>query len=73
LLPNKPGLVNVCPQCSDPQEEIEVIGRKPRHKRQKTANELIADAERKLRNTTRMRDLIYAKTGKDKSSSDAKK
>jgi hypothetical protein len=35
LLPNKPGLVNTCPQCSVPPVESEVIERKPRKKRQK--------------------------------------
>ena len=66
LLPNKPGLVNVCPQCSCPQAETEVIERKPRQKRRKSANELVAEAERKLRQTTKMNELIYGKTRKDK-------
>jgi hypothetical protein len=67
LLPNKPGLVNVCPQCACPQAEIEVIERKPKQRRRKTANELVADAERKLRRTRKTIELIYGKDRKDDS------
>jgi predicted nucleic acid-binding Zn-ribbon protein len=59
LLPNKPGLVSMCPQCSSPLVEIEVVERKPRQRRRKTANELMADAERKLRRVRRTTELIH--------------
>ncbi len=66
LLPNKPGPVNTCPQCSVPPAEIEVIERKPRKTRQKTTNELVADAERKLRRLRKMNELIYGGTDKSR-------
>jgi hypothetical protein len=59
LLPKKPGLVNVCPQCSAPPAEIAVIVRKPKKRRQKTVNELLADAERKLHRQRKMNELIF--------------
>jgi len=59
LLPNKPGRVNVCPQCSAPSAELAVIVRKPRKRRQKTVNELVADAERKLHHQRKMNELIF--------------
>ena len=64
LLPNKPGLVNICPQCLAPPAEIEVIGRKPQQKRGKTTNELVADAERRLRRLRKMNDLISGRGDK---------
>ncbi len=64
LLPDKPGRVNTCPQCSVAPAEIEVIERKPRKARQKTANELVADAERKLRRLRKMNEVIYGGTHK---------
>jgi len=62
LLPTKPGLANTCPQCSAPQVESESIERKARKKRQKTTNELIADAERKVRRNAKMRELILGES-----------
>lgn len=58
LLPNKPGLVNNCPQCSVVPAEIESFERKPRKKQQRTANELVADAERKLYRKRKMLDIL---------------
>jgi hypothetical protein len=49
LLPNKPGLVNTCPQCSVPPVEIKAVVRKPRKKRQKSREEQFRDTERKVR------------------------
>lgn len=66
LLPDKPGPVNACPRCSVPPAEIEVIERKPRKTRQKTANELVADAERKLRRLRKVNGLIYRGTDKSR-------
>lgn len=63
LLPKKPGLVNICPQCSTPPAVIEVAERKPRQKRQKTVNELVANAERKLRRLEKMNKVIYGSSG----------
>jgi DNA-directed RNA polymerase subunit RPC12/RpoP len=62
LLPNKPGLANICPQCSVPPVEIAVVERKPRKKRQKTPNELLGDAERKLRRHKKLTEIIYGRT-----------
>jgi hypothetical protein len=59
LLPNKPGRANICPQCSAPPAESAAVVRKPRKKRQKTVNELIADAERKLYRQRKMNELIF--------------
>jgi hypothetical protein len=66
LLPNKPGLAKTCPQCSAAPAEIDSIERKTRQKRRKTANELVADAERKLYRRRKMSDVIFGKTRKDK-------
>ena len=62
LLPNKPGLVNTCPQCSVPRVEIEVVERKPPKRHQKTVNEIVADSERKQRRREKLKELIYRKT-----------
>jgi hypothetical protein len=61
LLPKKPGLANMCPQCSTPPAENGVPERKPRKKRQKTANEIVRDLEVKLHNSQKLRDLIFPK------------
>jgi hypothetical protein len=61
LLPNKPGLANTCPQCSVPLVEIAVIDQKSRKKRQKTANELLGDAERRVRRHKKLTEIIYGK------------
>jgi uncharacterized Zn finger protein (UPF0148 family) len=61
LLPKKPGLVNMCPQCSTPPVESDVPERKPRKKRQKTVNEIVRDLEVKLYNRQKLRDLVYRK------------
>ncbi len=61
LLPKKPGLVNMCPQCSTPPVESDAPERKPRKKRQKTANEIVRDLEVKLYNRQKLRDLIFPK------------
>lgn len=64
LLPSKPGFANMCPQCSASPAEAEVIGREPRQKRRQTTNELVADAERRLRRLRKMNDLIFGRGGK---------
>jgi predicted nucleic acid-binding Zn-ribbon protein len=61
LLPKKSGLVNTCPQCCTPPVEYDVPERKPRKKRQKTANEIVRDLEVKLYNRQKLRDLISPK------------
>ena len=65
LLPNKPGLVNTCPQCSVPPVESEVIERKPRKKRQKTVGEEIRDAKAKLYRLRKLEELLSPKTEGD--------
>jgi predicted nucleic acid-binding Zn-ribbon protein len=63
LLPQKPGLVNTCPQCSAPTFEQEVIVRQSRQKRRKTTNKQVADTERWLGRRPRK---ISGKNRKDK-------
>jgi hypothetical protein len=60
LSPDKPGLVNVCPRCSAPPIQ-ELIERKPLKRRQKTANEIVGDYERKMRRNKKLIDLIMPK------------
>jgi DNA-directed RNA polymerase subunit RPC12/RpoP len=61
LLPKKPGLANTCPQCSVPVPETEMVERKPRRKREKTADEIISDLERRKRRHQKLMDLISPK------------
>jgi hypothetical protein len=58
LLPGKPGLINMCPQCSVPVVEPEIVERKPRNKRLKSVAEVIADHERRQRRRQKLMDLI---------------
>jgi DNA-directed RNA polymerase subunit RPC12/RpoP len=62
LLPSKPGLARTCPQCSTPPVRTEVVDRSPTTRRQKTTNELVADAERKLRRHKKLIEMTYGRT-----------
>jgi len=61
LLPNKPGLVTTCPQCSAPTFESEIIVRKQGQKRSKTTNQLIAVVEGKIRRLRNNKRAIFGK------------
>ena len=61
LLPNKPGLVNTCPQCATPPVLIDVPEREPRKRHQKTVNEILSDHERKMRRHQKLMELISPK------------
>ena len=60
LLPNKPGLVNMCPQCVAPVP-VDAPERKPRKRRQKTVNEIVSDNERKRWRHQKLMEVIYPK------------
>lgn len=59
--PNKPGRVNVCPQCSSPAVGPYIPERKPRKRRKQTPNEEVRESERRVHRLQKLKELITPK------------